>query len=144
MSDIESNKAVVRKFFEYIGRGDVDALMDLYSESFTAWIAGSLPFSGVQPRAAIPDKVRGVRSIFPHGLTYTVRSMTAEQDRVSVEAELYGVHVSGKIYHNHLHWLFFVREGKIQAFHEYFDTMHANDVLCSTPAPGFNTSANAQ
>jgi hypothetical protein len=139
MSDVESNKAVIRKFFEYISRGDIDALMDLYSDSFTAWIAGSLPFSGMQPRDAVPAKVAGVRSVFPQGLTYTVRSMTAEEDRVSAEAELYGVHVSGKVYNNHLHWLFVVRDGKIHSLREYFDTMHAHDVLCSTPAPGFNT-----
>ena len=31
-----------------------------------------------------------------------------------------------------------IRDGKIHEMREYFDTMHANDVLCSAPAPGFN------
>jgi pentatricopeptide repeat protein len=43
----------------------------------------------------------------------------------------------GKTYHQRDHFLFFVRGGKIQEMREYFDTMHANDVLCSVPAPGF-------
>lgn len=139
MADLESNKAVVRRFFEYISSGDVDGLMRLYSESFTIWVAGSLPFSGVHRREAVPAMVAGVRSVFPEGIRYTPRSMTAEDDRVSVEAELYGQHVTGRIYHNFLHYLFVVRDGKIESFKEYFDTMHAHEVLCSAPAPGFNS-----
>lgn len=139
MADLESNKAVVRQFFEHLSKGDVDALMKLYSDSFTIssfWVAGSLPFSGVHRREAVPGLVAGVRSVFPEGIRYTPRSMTAEADRVSVEAELYGKHVTGKIYHNFLHYL---REGKIESFKEYFDTMHAHEVLCSAPGPGFNS-----
>jgi pentatricopeptide repeat protein len=41
-------------------------------------------------------------------------------------------------YHQRYHFLFTVRGGKIHEMREYFDTMHANDVLCSAPAPGFN------
>ncbi len=138
MADLESNKVVVRKFFEHVAAGDVPGLMALYSDAFTLWVAGSLPFSGVHQRSAIPAMVAGVRSVFPEGLRYVVRSMTAEADRVSVEADVSGRHISGKRYHNQLHYLFVVRGGKIESFKEYFDTMHAADVLCRTPAPGFN------
>ncbi len=130
---------MVRKFFERVAAGDVPGLMALYSDRFTLWVAGSLPFSGVHRRSAIPAMVSGVRSMFPEGLRYTVRSMTAEGDRVSVEADVCGRHVSGAIYHNQLHYLFVVRNGKIESFKEYFDTLHAADVLCRTPAPGFNS-----
>ena len=67
-----------------------------------------------------------------------LRTMTAEEDRVSVEAESHGKHVSGQIYHQRYHYLFVIRDGKIEQAKEYFDTMHANQVLCSAPAPGFN------
>ena len=70
--------------------------------------------------------------------TFTVRGMTAEGDRVAVEAECLGAHVSGKTYAQRYHFLFVIRDGKIHEMREYFDTMHANDVLCSAPAPGFN------
>jgi uncharacterized protein len=139
MADLECNKAVVRKFFDYLSKGNIDALMGLYSDSFTLWVAGSLPFSGVHRREVIPGMVAGVRSVFPQGIRYTPRSMTAEDDRVAVEADLCGEHVSGKTYDNQLHYLFIIRDGKIESFKEYFDTMHAHDVLCSAPAPGFNS-----
>ena len=57
--------------------------------------------------------------------------------QISVPARV-GAHVSGKTYHQRYHFLFRVRDGKIAELREYFDTMHANDVLCSVPAPGFN------
>jgi len=84
--------------------------------------------------------VAGVRGVFPNGMQFTAHSMTAEADRVCVEAESYGTHISGKTYNNRFHYLFVIRDGKIQSFKEYFDTQHAHDVLCSVPAPGFNTS----
>ena len=139
MSSLDANKLVARKFFEHLSNGDIDALMGLYADSFTCWVAGSLPFSGTHRRAVIPAMVAGVRGVFPDGLRFTVHSMTAEADRVSVEAESHGKHISGKTYNNRFHYLFIIRDGKIQSFKEYFDTLHAHDVLCSVPAPGFNT-----
>jgi ketosteroid isomerase-like protein len=38
---------------------------------------------------------------------------------------------NGKTYQNLYHFLFVVRDGKIQSVKEYLDTMHAADVLCS-------------
>ena len=138
MSDLEANKAVVRAFFEHLSRGDVEALLNLYAVDCTCWTAGSLPFSGVHERSEVPALVAGVTQVFPDGWQFTVKTLTAEEDRVAAEAECRGRHVSGRMYEQKYHFLFFVRDGKIQSFKEYFDTMHANDVLCSAPAPGFN------
>jgi hypothetical protein len=49
----------------------------------------------------------------------TPKGITAEGDRVAVEAESYGETASGKIYNNLYHFLFEVRGGKIQAVREY-------------------------
>lgn len=141
MSDLAQNKVIVRKFFTHLSNGDIDALMSLYDDAFTCWTAGSLPFSGTHPRAVIPDMVSGVTGVFPDGLKFTVHSLTAEEDRVSAEAESLGKHVSGQIYNQRYHYLFVIRDGKIHQIKEYFDTMHANEVLCSAPAPGFTSRA---
>ena len=138
MSDLEANKAVARKFFEHLTSGDVDALLALYADSLTFWTAGSLPFSGNHTRDEVRPMVAGVGSVFSDGLRFAVVAMTAEGDRVAVEATAEGRHASGQTYRQRYHFLFVIRAGKIQSFKEYFDTMHANDVLCSAPAPGFN------
>lgn len=138
MTDPSANKAIARKFFEYLQAGDAAGLLSIYADDFTCWTAGSLPFSGTHPRDEVAAMVTGVASVFPKGWTFTVRGMTAEGERVAVEAECLGEHVSGKTYAQRYHFLFVIRDGKIHEMREYFDTMHANDVLCSAPAPGFN------
>ena len=59
------------------------------------------------------------------------KGLTAEGDRVAVEAESYAKMKNGKTYQNTYHFLFIVRDGKIQSVKEYLDTIHANAVLCS-------------
>ena len=55
--------------------------------------------------------------------------MTAEGERVAIEAESYGRHINGKTYNNLYHFLMVIRDGKISELKEYMDTMHANEVL---------------
>ena len=138
LSDVDANKAVARKFFDRLQAGDAEGLLSIYADDFTCWTAGSLPFSGTHPRDEVAAMVTGVAGVFPKGWKFAVRGMTAEGDRVAVEAECLGEHVSGKTYAQRYHFLFVIRDGKIHEMREYFDTMHANDVLCSAPAPGFN------
>jgi hypothetical protein len=73
--------------------------------------------------ATVGSRIDGALRLSPTGAT-------AEGERVAVEAESYARMSNGKIYQNKYHFLFTVRNGKIQAVKEYLDTMHANDVLC--------------
>ena len=57
--------------------------------------------------------------------------MTAEGDRVAVEARSSAEHVNGKSYRNEYHFLFVAKNGKLWRVKEYLDTMHANEVMCS-------------
>lgn len=139
MSDLETNKRIALRFFELLSAGDADGLMSIYADSFTCWTAGSLPFSGTHPRDEAKAMIEGVTAVFPQGWHFTPRTLTAEEDRVAVEAECDGLHVSGQRYRQRYHFLFHIRDGKIHELREYFDTMHANEVLCSAPAPGFSS-----
>jgi ketosteroid isomerase-like protein len=104
-------------------------VLDLYAADGTCWTAGSLPFSGTRNLAEIALLMEGILSAFPEGLGFTVKAMTAEGDRVAIEAESFGRHVSGRTYNNQYHFLMVIRDGKVREFKEYFDTMHANEVL---------------
>ena len=63
------------------------------------------------------------------GLEFTIRALTAEGERVAIEAESDGIHSSGARYHNQYHFLMTARDGKITGFKEYMDTEHAREVL---------------
>ena len=54
---------------------------------------------------------------------------TAEDDRVAVEAEVRGVSPAGKVYDNRNFFAVEVRDGRIKAVREYFDTIHTSEVL---------------
>ena len=58
------------------------------------------------------------------GIQFTVHSLTAEDDRVAAEVESYAPLVNGKVYNNHYHMLFVIRDGKIAIVKEYADTAH--------------------
>jgi hypothetical protein len=60
--------------------------------------------------------------------------MTAEGDRVAVEAESKARLANGTLYHNRYHFLFVVRDGRIQVVKEYLDTLHVMNALGSARA----------
>jgi ketosteroid isomerase-like protein len=71
----------------------------------------------------------GILGAFPKGLQFEIKTLTAEEDRVAIEVESRGMHVSGRPYHNEYHFLMRIRDGRIVEFKEYLDTLHANEVL---------------
>lgn len=124
------NKALARRFVEAISRADVDAIVAAYAPGGTCWTSGTMPISGTFGVDQVAAASRGVLTVFPEGLRFTIHALTAEGERVAIEAESYGRHVSGKIYNNKYHFVLRARGGKIVEWREYMDTMHANDVLC--------------
>ena len=129
---LEENKQIAREFFAALNRADSAAIAKLYAADAELWTAGSLPFSGTFTKTQAIQGMDAILSLFPEGLKFTIKGITAEDERVAIEAESYGRHVSGKIYNNQYHFLMIIRDGKVSAFKEYMDTMHANDVLVGT------------
>jgi ketosteroid isomerase-like protein len=126
---VEENKEIARDLIEALGRADKARVLDLYAEDFELWTAGTLPFSGVHSLDEAEGLMDGILDAFPDGLRFRIRSMTAEDDRVAVEAESEGVHASGRPYRNQYHFLMVIRDGKVRQLKEYLDTMHAQEVL---------------
>lgn len=131
---VAANKKVAEEFFAALNRADSAAIAGLYAEDGVVWTAGTLPFSGTHTRAEIVGGMDAILAPFPDGLKFTIKNLTAEGDRVAIEAESYGRHASGKIYNNQYHFLMILRDGRIVQFKEYLDTMHAKDVLVDSLA----------
>ena len=126
---LEENKKIARDFFAALNRVDTAAIAKLYADNAVLWTAGSMPISGTFDKTQALQGMDAVLSAFPDGLKFTITGMTAEDERVAIEAESSGRHVSGKQYNNHYHFLMVIRGGKVAMFKEYMDTMHAQDVL---------------
>ena len=65
---------------------DTDWVLAHYADDMKMWTAGSLAISGTRTKPEIRTLMDGVLGAFPEGLFFRVRSLTAEEDRVAIEA----------------------------------------------------------
>ncbi len=135
MSQVEDNKALVRRFFEAMNTGDTAGILESYAEDGYVQTMGNTLISGVYSKDEIKGFADGIYEAFPQGLSFTIVGITAEGDRVAVEAESSGQHVSGEAYNNFYHFLFIIRDGKVASMKEYLDTELATDILCGGKRP---------
>ena len=123
----EANKALVREYWRQINEKQSSEVLALCTDDFVFWFPGT--GGGFRTREQCRETFDSIFDIFPQGLIFTLYEMTAEGERVALEAESHGTHASGKKYNNHYHFLFRIRGGKIAEIREYADTAHARDVL---------------
>ncbi len=128
----EDNKKIVVSFFENFSSGKMEQALAMMSDNATWSVMGKpdkFALAGTKTKAQFTELVKGIGAAMPKGLRVTPKGITAEGDRVALEAESYGETAGGKVYNNMYHFLIEVRGGKIQAVREYLDTIHAQDVL---------------
>ncbi len=135
MSAVEDNKKRVLNFFEALNAADGERIAAAYTSDGSCWTSGNTLISGTLSRDQIVAGAAAVLDVFPSGLTFTVHGMTAEGEKVAVEAESRGLHVSGVEYNNLYHFLFEFRDGKVFRLKEYMDTEVITDVLCGGQRP---------
>lgn len=126
---IEENKQLVRRFWAAFSALRMQDAYDMLAADATWWIAGELPISGTYTKAQFVELSSGILTEFPEGIVVTPKILTAEEDRVAMEAESLGTRVNGRVYNNHYHIQHVVRDGKLLAVREYLDTDHANRIL---------------
>ena len=131
----ERNKQLVREFFTILNRGDVPAIVAAYASDGHLQTMGRTLISGSFTRAQIEAAAGQIYQVFPQGLTFSIDAMTAEGERVAVEAHSHGRHISGALYSNEYHFLFVFRDGKLQLLREYMDTERVTDVICAGQRP---------
>ncbi|HET8612768.1 MAG TPA: nuclear transport factor 2 family protein [Sphingomonas sp.] len=128
-SEQEANKQVVRDFLTALGRGDAEAMAPILSPDVQAIATGTSFMSGTRDRNTILSTLGTLSSITEDGIDFALLSMTAEQDRVSAEAQGRSTLVNGTPYNNEYHFLFTLRGGKIVRIREYFCTKLTEDAF---------------
>ena len=140
MSSATHNKATVEKFFTALNKGDVESVVATYADDGCVQTMGNTLISGVFGKEHIANSAGSVFEVFPQGLRFDIQAMTAEGDRVAVEATSEGEHISGQTYTNEYHFLFEFRDGKLLRLKEYMDTEMVTDVLCGGQRPPFSAT----
>ncbi|MEJ7935388.1 nuclear transport factor 2 family protein [Sphingobium sp. AN558] len=130
MSITQMNVSGAKAFLEAMSKGDVNAVQALASDKFDYWVAGSTSMSGSRSMTELTAAMPDFAQCFPDGLRMSVTGITAELQRVAVEAVSHGTTADGKTYQNDYHFLFeFDQAGKITKVREYMDTAHVADVF---------------
>ena len=118
---IEGNKQAVRDWFDALGRGDQQAVLDATTEDFVFKCMSRQPewlriVWGREQFAAAPS---GMSTLMSEPFRTWIVDMTAEGDRVAVEAEGDGKMLNGHHYNNAYHYVFKFRDGKCYECLEY-------------------------
>ncbi len=134
-SRTEHNRQLALKFLDYMSEGNIQGFLSLYHPEASLWTSGNTLISGRYSREQIEASASAIYDAFPKGLRFEVTGVTAEGDRVAVEANSEGLHASGRVYRNLYHFLFEFRDGKVLCLKEYMDTEPVTAILCGGQRP---------
>lgn len=119
----ETNKSVILRAFKAIHERDLPALMACIHDD-VSWLLpyrqDRFPAGGMLDKSGVEQLMSNV---FP-GFTqweFIVTGITAEDDRVALEATSSGVGPGGAIYKNIYHFAFELQDGLIYSAKEFFD-----------------------
>lgn len=118
---IDQNKQVVRNWFDAVNNGREDDILQMKTEDF------QFKAMARQPEWMLYNWNREEFSKVPSTMSQLMKSpiqlriidMTAEGDRVAVEAETDSQMLNGRRYNNAYHFVFKFRDGKFQEVREY-------------------------
>lgn len=126
---IERNKQVVLTFIDAMGRSDGAAAIPCLDPEAYTLAKGFGKFAGVRRYETIVGTIDAFKQLLPTGLRPSIKSVTAEGDRVVVEFEGNAETLEGKPYCNQYCMVFTMRDGRILQVNEYFCTILADQVL---------------
>ena len=125
--NIEEHKKIALAYFEERSAGNSRAF-DRLAES-TIWrVMAKGPMGGTKTKAELLKILTQTTARFEEPVKFTVTGITAEGDRVAIEAQGHAELTNGKVYRNTYHYLFVFRDGKICRGKLYNDTKHAAEI----------------
>ena len=120
----QNNHAIIERFIDGMSTGSFPD--DLLTDDFSVWIVG---YNQTVDKESYVRGISALPRVFPEKLQFTIKSMTAEDDRVVAEFTGDGITLSGKRYQNHYLYLFRIRDGRVCFLAEYMDMDAMRDVL---------------
>jgi ketosteroid isomerase-like protein len=130
---LEASKRTALRFLETTVTGDIDGLDALLADDCQVFAAGEFATSGWKNKSEFMAHMRrvggGEGSMFAGSVRFDVGYVTAEDDRVCVEAEIHGPLSGGGEYNNQFHFLFRTRGDQLLEIKEYMDTLHVSRVV---------------
>jgi ketosteroid isomerase-like protein len=122
----EENKQLITDFMSVFSDGDVDAILSFMTDDATWWVAGTMEgISGTKNKKEFGEMLGGISANTVTGaIRLTPLEWTCQGNRVAVETESYSELKNGRVYNNLYHFVFQIKDGKIQRIKEFLDTEH--------------------
>jgi ketosteroid isomerase-like protein len=117
------NHQLIRDFFAALSTGQLPD--ELLAPDMTVWTTSG----GSVDKARYQGGVKMLASITKSGLTYTIDSLTAEEDRVAAEVKSYGILLDGETFQNVYVFLFRIRDGMIASLAEHFNPIPVQEKI---------------
>jgi len=118
----KSPKDVAMGFFEDASSGRVAEAMARLAPDVVYDVLAPAPYGGVFDRDGLIAIATHTINLLAEPPRLTIKGVTAEGERVAIEAEGRAVSKTGKPYNNRYHFLFVVRDGVIVEGREYLDS----------------------
>ncbi|MEU6841580.1 nuclear transport factor 2 family protein [Streptomyces sp. NPDC046716] len=128
----QSSRDVVQAYMDTLMAGDLAALRTFFTAESTWTLAGDLPLSGTWtgPTEILDEFVPAmVARLEPETMEFTFDGLIADGERVLAEWNSRAQAKAGGRYDQHCLAVFTVRDGRIAAVREHFDTQHAKTVV---------------
>ncbi len=121
-SSLEVNKQIARDAIEALGRLDTEKFLSYMADDVDFETPGEHFIAGKKSKADLAAELPSMQQVIPGGVSFSLRSVTAEDDRVHIEGVGSARTIDGRPYNNTYHWALQIRDGKIIAFRDYFDS----------------------
>jgi len=116
-ASLQASRELVHEFFAAVTAGDLpDSLL---TDDMKAWTTTQ----GAMGKGAYQHLIRLLARISLEPLTFTIDSITSEEDRVAAEVHSQGTLISGEQYANTYVFVFRVRDGRIASVAEHFNAL---------------------
>lgn len=131
MTTTEANRQTILEFFRRSQDGE--DVMSLLSEDLTWWVPGNWALSGTYSKTELANIFARVFGKLDRRPQFTIHNITAEEDRVAVDASSNGRFKDGGPFGNTYHFLFVLRDDLIVQSKEYMDTDYMVQLIAMRP-----------
>lgn len=118
----EANKKIALEFFDALGRRDVARMDGLMHDDLQWWVIGEDGFGGLKNKNELKAAIQMLWDAMAGDCTINFPVLTAEDDRVAMIGQGEMVTTGGVPYRNTYNFLVTIRDDKVFAGREYFDT----------------------
>lgn len=131
-----TTKELALTWFKALVGGDAETAMDLIADDFRYFLTGTLPASGWWDKQGFFESAQMFAGALAGPMTMRIGDVTAEDDRVWIEAESEAPLATGGTYANTYVIALKVRDGKVAEMKEFSDTLHVFEAIDSPQTRG--------